>query len=73
MKKHAERLKKIMEENGLSKSALARIMGVSTQALVYWEQGKYIPNIPSQIILMIASTPKGFKAVKEAAIKLAKE
>ncbi len=73
MNKHTEHLKKIMVDNKLSKSALARIMGVSTQALVYWEQGKFIPNGPSQLILMIASTPKGFKAVKEAAIKLAKE
>lgn len=73
MNKHAERCKKIIKDSGLNKAALAKILGVSSQAMTYWEQGKFKPNGPAQLILMIASTSKGLKAIKEAAIKLSKE
>ncbi len=73
MNKHIVRCKQIRKDNGLSKFALSKIIGCTSQSLVNWEQGKVIPSGPAQLILMIASTPKGFKAVKEAAIKLAKE
>ncbi len=72
MSDHASRCKAIREAQGLSQNGFARIIGTTQATIDNWEKGR-IPNGPAQLILMIASTAKGFKIVKDAAIKISKE
>ncbi len=47
----AERLKELRVERGLSQAQLAKEVGVSSVAIVYWESKQRIPNLDSVIDL----------------------
>ena len=50
MNKFSERLKKLREEKGFSKSQLSREVGIPEPSISRWERGKQIPNIDTAII-----------------------
>ena len=45
--KFAERIKELREEKGLNKLGLAKLLGVSHTAIMYWENGTKVPSVYS--------------------------
>jgi transcriptional regulator with XRE-family HTH domain len=41
----AKTIKLLREEKGLSKSALARELGITHSAIIFWENGTKVPSI----------------------------
>jgi len=53
MMKFAERLKELREEKQLSQAQLAAATGLSHTAIVYWENGRRVPNANAVVILAV--------------------
>ena len=51
----AEQIKAVREKVGVSQSAFAAMMNVSTRTLQEWEQGRRQPNGPARSLLAIAA------------------
>ena len=50
----SEDVKAIREKSGLSQSAFAALLGISTRTLQDWEQGRRKPRGPARTLLRIA-------------------
>ncbi len=51
MSKFSERLKELRIDNNLSQEQLAKAVGLSHTAIVYWENGQRVPNANAVIVL----------------------
>ena len=51
MSKFSERLKELRIDNNLSQEQLAKAVGLSNTAIVYWENGQRVPNANAVIVL----------------------
>ena len=52
-----ENVQAIRERTGLSQSAFAALLGVSTRTLQEWEQGRRQPTGPARALLRVADRP----------------
>lgn len=51
MSNFSERLKELRVEQGLSQLQLAKLVGVSSVAITYWETKQRVPNLDAVIAL----------------------
>ena len=66
----SELLARYRSENGLSRAALARLIGVTEQAIYYWERGERVPERwAAREISRVAGVPEGAWPVSRPTVR----